>query len=53
MVNGRVITVLSYDSYNTTDPDEILQVRLNGVTTFIGIVGLTVAFSVLIILLAR
>lgn len=43
-----------YESYNTTkDHDEILQVRLNGVTTFIGIVGLTVALSVLVILLIR
>lgn len=29
------------------------QVRLNGVATFIGIVGLTVAFAVLVVLLAR
>lgn len=52
MVNGCVVTVC-HMAVNTTDPDEILQVRLNGVTTFIGIVGLTVAFSVLVILLAR
>ena len=30
-----------------------LQVRLNGVATFIGIVGLTVAFVVLVVLLVR
>jgi len=30
-----------------------LQVRLNGVATFIGMVGLTVALAVLVVLLAR
>lgn len=33
--------------------DCIWQVRLNGVATFIGIVGLAVALTVLIVLLAR
>ena len=32
---------------------DCLQVRLNGVATFIGIVGLTVALLVLIVLLVR
>ncbi|KAF5748647.1 putative cation-transporting atpase plant [Tripterygium wilfordii] len=36
-----------------TGEETPLQVRLNGVATFIGIVGLTVAFAVLIVLLAR
>ncbi|KAF5742923.1 putative cation-transporting atpase plant [Tripterygium wilfordii] len=36
-----------------TGEETPLQVRLNGVATFIGIVGLTVAFVVLIVLLAR
>lgn len=35
------------------DPGDTLQVRLNGVATFIGIVGLSVALSVLVVLLAR
>ena len=33
--------------------DDFLQVRLNGVATFIGIVGLAVAFVVLVVLLVR
>ncbi|XP_047961030.1 calcium-transporting ATPase 9, plasma membrane-type-like [Salvia hispanica] len=46
---GLLMTSISEDNGEETP----LQVRLNGVTTFIGIVGLTVAFSVLVILLAR
>jgi Ca2+-transporting ATPase len=36
-----------------TGEETPLQVRLNGVATFIGIVGLTVAVSVLAVLLGR
>ncbi|KAL1537995.1 Calcium-transporting ATPase 9, plasma membrane-type [Salvia divinorum] len=46
---GLLMTSISEDNGEETP----LQVRLNGVTTFIGLVGLTVAFSVLVILLAR
>ncbi|XP_042048073.1 calcium-transporting ATPase 9, plasma membrane-type-like [Salvia splendens] len=46
---GLLMTSISEDNGEETP----LQVRLNGVTTFIGIVGLTVAFSVLVILLTR
>ncbi|KAL1551848.1 Calcium-transporting ATPase 9, plasma membrane-type [Salvia divinorum] len=46
---GLLMTSISEDNGEETP----LQVRLNGVTTFIGIVGLTVAFSVLVILLVR
>ncbi|XP_057770087.1 calcium-transporting ATPase 9, plasma membrane-type-like isoform X2 [Salvia miltiorrhiza] len=46
---GLLMASISEDNGEETP----LQVRLNGVTTFIGIVGLTVAFSVLIVLLAR
>lgn len=31
----------------------VVQVRLNGVATFIGMVGLSVALAVLVVLLAR
>jgi len=31
----------------------LVQVRLNGVSTFIGMVGLSVALAVLVVLLAR
>lgn len=53
MDNGHANQFFSDESYNSIDPDGILQVRLNGVTTFIGTVGLTVAFSVLVVLLTR
>ncbi|XP_057979872.1 calcium-transporting ATPase 10, plasma membrane-type isoform X2 [Malania oleifera] len=46
---GMLMASISEDTGEETP----LQVRLNGVATFIGIVGLTVACSVLIILLAR
>ncbi|KAL9157280.1 hypothetical protein ABFS82_09G132900 [Erythranthe guttata] len=46
---GLLMASISEDTGEETP----LQVRLNGVATFIGIVGLTVAFFVLIILLIR
>ncbi|GKV00338.1 hypothetical protein SLEP1_g13042 [Rubroshorea leprosula] len=46
---GLLMASLSEDNGEETP----LQVRLNGVATFIGIVGLTVAFVVLVVLLAR
>lgn len=46
---GLLMASISEDTGEETP----LQVRLNGVTTFIGTVGLTVAFSVLIVLLTR
>lgn len=46
---GLLMASISEDTGEETP----LQVRLNGVTTFIGIVGLTVAFSVLVVLLTR
>ncbi|MFS7944541.1 putative P-type Ca(2+) transporter [Helianthus anomalus] len=46
---GLLMASISEDNGEETP----LQVRLNGVATFIGIVGLVVAVSVLIILLAR
>ncbi|KAJ7979385.1 Calcium-transporting ATPase [Quillaja saponaria] len=46
---GLLMASISEDSGEETP----LQVRLNGVATFIGIVGLTVAVLVLIVLLAR
>ncbi|XP_042490891.1 calcium-transporting ATPase 10, plasma membrane-type-like [Macadamia integrifolia] len=46
---GLLMASISEDTGEETP----LQVRLNGVATFIGIVGLAVAFSVLIVLLAR
>ncbi|MQL79888.1 hypothetical protein Taro_012330 [Colocasia esculenta] len=46
---GLLMASISEDTGEETP----LQVRLNGVATFIGIVGLTVAFAVLIVLFAR
>ncbi|KAL3511532.1 hypothetical protein ACH5RR_024249 [Cinchona calisaya] len=46
---GLLMASISEDTGEETP----LQVRLNGVATFIGIVGLTVAISVLLVLLAR
>lgn len=46
---GLLMASISEDSGEETP----LQVRLNGVATFIGIVGLTVALIVLVVLLAR
>ncbi|XP_044463633.1 calcium-transporting ATPase 8, plasma membrane-type-like isoform X2 [Mangifera indica] len=46
---GMLMASISEDTGEETP----LQVRLNGAATFIGIVGLTVAFIVLIVLLAR
>ncbi|KAJ4953742.1 hypothetical protein NE237_030574 [Protea cynaroides] len=46
---GLLMASISEDTGEETP----LQVRLNGVATFIGIVGLAVAFFVLIVLLAR
>ncbi|KAL3745858.1 hypothetical protein ACJRO7_014889 [Eucalyptus globulus] len=46
---GMLMASISEDTGEETP----LQVRLNGVATFIGIVGLTVAVVVLIVLLAR
>ncbi|KAL6194539.1 hypothetical protein ACLB2K_035621 [Fragaria x ananassa] len=46
---GLLMASISEDTGEETP----LQVRLNGVATFIGIVGLTVAFLVLIVLLVR
>ncbi|KAK4762027.1 hypothetical protein SAY87_029911 [Trapa incisa] len=46
---GLLMASISEDTGEETP----LQVRLNGVATFIGIVGLTVAVSVLIVLLIR
>ncbi|KAE8660295.1 Calcium-transporting ATPase 8, plasma membrane-type [Hibiscus syriacus] len=46
---GLLMSNLSEDNGEETP----LQVRLNGVATFIGFVGLSVAFAVLIILLVR
>ncbi|KAL3825024.1 hypothetical protein ACJIZ3_021053 [Penstemon smallii] len=46
---GLLMASISEDTGEETP----LQVRLNGVATFIGIVGLSVALSVLVILLAR
>ncbi|XP_021895915.1 calcium-transporting ATPase 9, plasma membrane-type-like isoform X2 [Carica papaya] len=46
---GLLMASISEDTGEETP----LQVRLNGVATFIGVVGLAVALSVLIILLAR
>ncbi|CAI9114541.1 OLC1v1015288C1 [Oldenlandia corymbosa var. corymbosa] len=46
---GLLMASISEDTGEETP----LQVRLNGVATFIGIVGLTVALCVLIVLLAR
>ncbi|XP_056166527.1 calcium-transporting ATPase 10, plasma membrane-type-like isoform X1 [Syzygium oleosum] len=46
---GMLMASISEDTGEETP----LQVRLNGVATFIGIVGLTVAVAVLIVLLAR
>ncbi|XP_021895927.1 calcium-transporting ATPase 9, plasma membrane-type [Carica papaya] len=46
---GLLMASISEDTGEETP----LQVRLNGVATFIGIVGLTVALSVLIVLLVR
>ncbi|KAG1331943.1 Calcium-transporting ATPase 5, plasma membrane-type [Cocos nucifera] len=46
---GLLMATISEDNGEETP----LQVRLNGVATFIGIIGLTVAASVLVVLLAR
>ncbi|KAL8135231.1 hypothetical protein AgCh_010048 [Apium graveolens] len=46
---GLLMATISEDNGEETP----LQVRLNGVATFIGIVGLTVAVAVLVVLLAR
>nr|XP_019708081.2 calcium-transporting ATPase 5, plasma membrane-type [Elaeis guineensis] len=46
---GLLMASISEDNGEETP----LQVRLNGVATFIGIVGLTVAAAVLVVLLAR
>ncbi|KAJ8499066.1 hypothetical protein OPV22_009618 [Ensete ventricosum] len=46
---GLLMASISEDTGEETP----LQVRLNGVATFIGIVGLTVAAAVLVVLLAR
>ncbi|PIN07951.1 Calcium transporting ATPase [Handroanthus impetiginosus] len=46
---GLLMASISEDTGEETP----LQVRLNGVATFIGIVGLSVALSVLVVLLAR
>ncbi|KAJ0090071.1 hypothetical protein Patl1_14094 [Pistacia atlantica] len=46
---GMLMASISEDTGEETP----LQVRLNGVATFIGMVGLTVAFIVLVVLLAR
>ncbi|KAK1322986.1 Calcium-transporting ATPase 9, plasma membrane-type [Acorus calamus] len=46
---GLLMASISDDSGEETP----LQVRLNGVATFIGIVGLSVAFLVLLVLIAR
>ncbi|XP_021815956.1 calcium-transporting ATPase 8, plasma membrane-type-like [Prunus avium] len=46
---GLLMANISEDTGEETP----LQVRLNGVATFIGIVGLTVAFAVLVVLLVR
>ncbi|XP_008223854.1 PREDICTED: calcium-transporting ATPase 10, plasma membrane-type [Prunus mume] len=46
---GLLMASISEDTGEETP----LQVRLNGVATFIGIVGLTVAFVVLVVLLVR
>ncbi|KAI4344481.1 hypothetical protein L6164_011702 [Bauhinia variegata] len=46
---GLLMASISEDTGEETP----LQVRLNGVATFIGIVGLTVAVAVLVVLLAR
>ncbi|EEF44149.1 cation-transporting atpase plant, putative [Ricinus communis] len=46
---GLLMASISEDTGEETP----LQVRLNGVATFIGIVGLTVAFLVLIVLIVR
>ncbi|KAL5769137.1 hypothetical protein ACOSP7_015695 [Xanthoceras sorbifolium] len=46
---GLLMASISEDTGEETP----LQVRLNGVATFIGIVGLAVAFIVLVVLLAR
>ncbi|TVU15854.1 hypothetical protein EJB05_39395 [Eragrostis curvula] len=46
---GLLMASISEDSGEETP----LQVRLNGVATFIGIVGLSVAVAVLVVLLAR
>lgn len=46
---GMLMASISEDNGEETP----LQVRLNGVATFIGIVGLAVAFIVLVVLLAR
>ncbi|KAL0552124.1 hypothetical protein IC582_011221 [Cucumis melo] len=46
---GLLMASISEDNGEETP----LQVRLNGVATLIGIVGLTVAFAVLVVLLAR
>ncbi|CAL8990457.1 unnamed protein product [Prunus brigantina] len=46
---GLLMASISEDTGEETP----LQVRLNGVATFIGIVGLTVAFAVLVVLLVR
>ncbi|GAB2219094.1 hypothetical protein Droror1_Dr00006722 [Drosera rotundifolia] len=46
---GLLMASISEDTGEETP----LQVRLNGLATFIGVVGLTVAFVVLVVLLAR
>ncbi|XP_024019921.1 calcium-transporting ATPase 10, plasma membrane-type isoform X1 [Morus notabilis] len=46
---GLLMASISEDTGEETP----LQVRLNGVATFIGIVGLSVAFAVLVVLLVR
>ncbi|XP_066347878.1 calcium-transporting ATPase 5, plasma membrane-type-like [Miscanthus floridulus] len=46
---GLLMASISEDSGEATP----LQVRLNGVSTFIGMVGLSVALAVLVVLLAR
>ncbi|RHN76633.1 putative calcium-transporting ATPase [Medicago truncatula] len=46
---GLLMATISEDTGEETP----LQVRLNGVATFVGIVGLTVAIAVLVILLGR
>ncbi|KAF3452697.1 hypothetical protein FNV43_RR03130 [Rhamnella rubrinervis] len=46
---GLLMASISEDTGEETP----LQVRLNGVATFIGMVGLTVAFAVLVVLLVR
>ncbi|KAK4361713.1 hypothetical protein RND71_016954 [Anisodus tanguticus] len=46
---GLLMASISED----TDEETLLQVRLNGVATFIGIVGLAVALFVLIVLICR